>query len=171
MVELEWVAVFIVGIALVVLELFFFPGTLVLGLTGFGLIVVSLVMAMVDIYPGAPSLPTFPQLQLPLNDLVLAAVGAVVVILILSRVLPKTSIYPALVSQGASGVLTEAALTAAHQKHLGMVGVALSTLRPGGKAQFGNELLDVVTEGDLIEKGSQVRVIGSSGHEAVVEVV
>ncbi len=168
---LEWVAVFIVGIALVVLELFFFPGTLVLGLSGFGLIVVSLVMAMVDIYPGAPSLPTFPQLQLPLNDLVLAAVGAVVVILILSRVLPKTSIYPTLVSQGASGVLTEAALTAAHQKHLGMVGVALSTLRPGGKAQFGNELLDVVTEGDLIEKGSQVRVIGSSGHEAVVEAV
>jgi membrane-bound serine protease (ClpP class) len=52
-----------------------------------------------------------------------------------------------------------------------MVGVALSTLRPGGKAQFGNELLDVVTEGDLIEKGSQVRVIGSSGHEAVVEAV
>ena len=37
-----------------------------------------------------------------------------------------------------------------------------------GKAQFGNEILDVVTEGDLIEKGSPVRVIGSSGHEAVV---
>ncbi len=168
---LEWVAVFIVGIALVVLELFFFPGTLVLGLTGFGLIVVSLVMAMVDIYPGAPSLPTFPQLQLPLNDLALAAVGAVVVILILSRVLPRTSFYLALVSQGASGVLTEAALVATQQQRLGQVGVALSTLRPGGKAQFGNEILDVVTEGDLIEKGCQIRVIGNSGHEAVVEVV
>ena len=168
---LEWVAVFIVGIALVVLELFFFPGTLVLGLAGFGLIVVSLVMAMVDIYPGAPSLPTFPQLQVPLNDLVLAAVGAVILILILSRVLPRTSFYPALVSQGASGVQTEAAIAATQQQHLGMVGVAISTLRPGGKAQFGDELLDVVTEGDLIEPGRKVRVIGSSGHEAVVEVI
>ena len=168
---LEWVAVFIVGIALVVLELFFFPGTLVLGLAGFGLILASLVMAMVDVYPGAPSLPTLPQLTVPLNDLALALVGAVVAILILSRVLPRTSLYPALVSQGASGVLTEAALNAAHQKHRGMVGVALSTLRPGGKAKFGDEILDVVTEGDLIEKGSPVRVIGSSGHEAVVEVV
>ncbi len=168
---LEWVAVFIVGIALVVLELFFFPGTLVLGLAGFGLILASLVMAMVDIYPGAPSLPTLPQLTVPLNDLALAAVGAVVAILILSRVLPRTSIYPALVSQGASGVQTEAAIATTQQQHIGMVGVAISTLRPGGKAQFGDELLDVVTEGDLIEPGRKVRVVGSSGHEAVVEAV
>lgn len=168
---LEWVALFIVGIALVVLELFFFPGTLVLGFAGFGLILVSLVMAMVDIYPGAPSLPTFPQLQVPLNDLVLAAVGAAIVILALSRVLPRTSLYPALVSQGASAMQTEAAIAATQQQHLGQVGVALSTLRPGGKAQFGDEILDVVTEGDLIEPGRKVRVIGSSGHEAVVESV
>ncbi len=168
---LEWVAVFIVGVALVVLELFFFPGTLVLGLAGFGLILASLVMAMVDIYPGAPSLPTLPQLTVPLNDLVLAAVGAAVLIQILSRVLPRTSLYPALVSQGASGVQTEAAIATAQQQHIGMVGVAISTLRPGGKAQFGDEILDVVTEGDLIETGRKVRVIGSSGHEAVVEVV
>lgn len=168
---LEWVAMFIVGIALVVLELFFFPGTLVLGLTGFGLILASLVMAMVDIYPGAPTLPTLPQLTVPLNDLALAAIGSVVAILILSRVLPKTSLYPALVSQGATAMQTEAAIAATQQKHLGQVGVALSTLRPGGKAQFGDEILDVVTEGDLIEPGRKVRVIGSSGHEAVVEVV
>lgn len=167
---LEWVAVFIVGIALVALELFFFPGTLVLGFAGFGLILVALVMAMVDMYPGAPSLPTLPQLQVPLNDLALAAVGAGIVIAILSRVLPRTSLYPALVSQGASGVRTEAALTATQQQRLGQVGVALSTLRPGGKAQFGDDILDVVSEGDLIEKGRKVRVIGSSGHEAVVEV-
>lgn len=168
---LEWVAMFIVGIALVVLELFFFPGTLVLGLTGFGLILVSLVMAMVDLYPGAPSLPTLPQLTVPLNDLALAAVGSVAAILVLSRVLPRTSFYPALVSQGATAMQTEAAIAATQQKHLGQVGVALSTLRPGGKAQFGDEILDVVTEGDLIEPGRKVRVIGSSGHEAVVEAV
>ena len=168
---LEWVAVFIVGLALVVLELFFFPGTLVLGLAGFGLVLTSLVMALVDHYPGAPALPTLPQLQFPLNQLAIAGVGSIVVILILSRWLPRTSLYPALVSQGASGVQTEQALAATQQQRLGQVGVALSPLRPGGKAQFGDEILDVVTEGDLIEKGRKVRVIGSSGHEAVVEAV
>ena len=35
----------------------------------------------------------------------------------------------------------------------------------------GEEILDVVSEGDLIEKGRKVRIIGNSGHEAVVEAV
>lgn len=166
---LEWVAVFIVGIALVALELFFFPGTLVLGFTGFGLVFLSLVMALVDRYPGAPVLPTLPQLQLPLNQLAIAGIGSIVVILLLSRWLPKTSLYPALVSQGVSGGQTQQALAATQQQRLGQVGVALSPLRPGGKAQFGDDILDVVSEGDLIEKGRKVRVVGSSGHEAVVE--
>ena len=168
---LEWVALFIVGLALVALELFFFPGTLLLGLTGFGLIFVSLVMAMVDRYPGMSGLPTLPELSMPLNDLAIAFVGAIVVILVLSRVLPKTSLYPALVSQGASGVQSDAVLTATHHQRLGWEGIALSPLRPGGKAKFGEEILDVVSEGDLIEKGRKVRIIGNSGHEAVVEAV
>lgn len=166
---LEWVAVFVVGIALVAIELFFFPGTIVLGLAGLSLILVSLVMAMVDLYPGMPSLPTLPQLRVPLNDLALAVIGAIITIAILSRVLPRTNLYSAMVSQGASGVQADAALEATQQQRLGQTGVALSTLRPGGKAQFGGDILDVVSEGDLIESGRKVRIIGNSGHEAIVE--
>ncbi len=168
---LEWVAVFVVGLALVALELFFFPGTLVLGFTGFGLVFISLVMALVDHYPGASVLPTLPQLELPLNQLAIAVVGSVLVILGLSRVLPQTSFYPALVSQGVSGQQTEKSIAANQQQRLGQIGVALSTLRPGGKAQFGDSILDVVSAGELVEKGRQVRIVGSSGHEAVVEPV
>lgn len=168
---LEWVAVFVVGLALVALELFIFPGTLVLGFTGFALVFISLLMALVDHYPGASVLPTLPQLELPLNQLTIAAVGSVLVILGLSRLLPQTSLYPALVSQGVSGQQTEKSLAASQKQRIGQVGVALSTLRPGGKAQFGDSILDVVSAGELVEKGRQVRIIGSSGHEAVVEVV
>ncbi len=168
---LEWVAVFVVGLALVALELFFFPGTLVLGFTGFGLVFISLVMALVDHYPGASVLPTLPQLELPLNQLAIAVVGSVLVILGLSRALPQTSFYPALVSQGVSGQQTEKSIAANQQQRLGQIGVALSTLRPGGKAQFGDSILDVVSAGELVEKGRQVRIVGSSGHEAVVEPV
>ncbi|MBI3415784.1 MAG: NfeD family protein, partial [Verrucomicrobia bacterium] len=40
---------------------------------------------------------------------------------------------------------------------------------PGGKAKFGDETLDVMTQGELIEKGQTVKVIGHSGTEAIVE--
>jgi membrane-bound ClpP family serine protease len=42
-------------------------------------------------------------------------------------------------------------------------------LRPGGKAQFGNDILDVISQGELIDKGERVKIIGHSGTEAVVE--
>src|SRR5437762_3999999 len=51
---LEWIAVFVVGLALLALELFVFPGTTLLGLIGTALMLVALVMAMVDVYPGCP---------------------------------------------------------------------------------------------------------------------
>jgi membrane-bound serine protease (ClpP class) len=166
---LEWIAVFVVGLALLALELFAFPGTTALGLAGTALMFVALVMAMVDVYPGMPALPTFKMLELPLRDLFIAFLGGTVAVLVLSRWLPKTSLYGKLVSQAASGVTTEATLERQQISRLGQVGVAISALRPGGKAQFGNEILDVISQGELIDKGQRVKIIGHSGTEAVVE--
>ena len=52
---MEWIIVFVIGLALVLSELFVHPGTILPGLIGFLLILVSLVMAMVDMYPGKPA--------------------------------------------------------------------------------------------------------------------
>jgi len=166
---LEWIAVFVVGLALLALELFVFPGTTALGLIGAALMLVALVMAMVDVYPGMPALPTFKMLELPLRDLFIAFLGGAGAVLVLSRWLPKTSFYGKLVSQAASGVITGARLERQQMSRLGQVGVAISELRPGGKAQFGNEILDVISQGELIDKGQRVKIIGHSGTEAVVE--
>jgi membrane-bound serine protease (ClpP class) len=130
---------------------------------------VALVMAMVDFYPGMPVLPTFKMLELPLRDLFIAFLGGAVVVLVLSHWLPKTSLYGKLVSQAASGVTTEAKIEQRKIARLGQLGVAISPLRPGGKAQFGNEILDVISQGELIDKGQRVKIIGHSGTEAVVE--
>jgi len=166
---LEWPALFVLGLILVGLELFVFPGTVILGLAGAALMLITIVMAMVDIYPGMPRLPDLPQLTVPLRDLTYAALGSIVVLAVLARVLPKTSVYGTLVTQAVSGMRSVAAEAATRAGHLGLEGVAVSVLRPGGKAQFGNDLLDVMTQGDLIARGTRVRIIGHSGREAIVE--
>ena len=168
---MEWVVVFILGLGLVVVEIFIYPGTIAIGLLGAGLMLVALIMAMVDIYPGMPSVPTLPQLKLPLQQILIATAGGVVAILILSRFLPKTSVYRKVVSQSASGMKTEAALDQQKVSRQGQMGVTISALRPGGKAQFGEQILDVISQGDLVPEGTRVRIIGSSGSEALVEVV
>ena len=50
-------------------------------------------------------------------------------------------------------------------------GVTTTTLRPAGKARFGDHFVDVVAEGGFIAQGSQVRVIEVSGNRVVVKEV
>jgi len=163
-----WVIVFVLGLILVLLEVLVFPGTYIAGIAGAVLMLVALVMGMVDMYPGTPAVPTFPQLQVPLRDISVAIVVSFVLALILARYLPRTSLYHQLVSQTASGVSSVAALEEQQESRLGQTGVAISQLYPGGKAQFGDELLDVITRGELVEKGRPVKIIGHSGPNAVV---
>jgi membrane-bound serine protease (ClpP class) len=166
-----WVIVFIVGVILVALELFVFPGTLIAGITGAVLMLVALVMGMVDMYPGAPLLPTFPDLQDSLRDISVAVVVSFVIALILAPLFPKTPFFRQLVSQTASGVSSVAALEEQQQARVGQTGVAISQLYPGGKARFGDQLLDVVTRGEMVEKGRSVKIIGHGGPNAIVEEV
>jgi membrane-bound serine protease (ClpP class) len=91
--------------------------------------------------------------------------------LVLARYLPKTPLYRQLVSQSASGVDSVAALQDAQREQLGQTGVAISQLYPGGKARFGEQLLDVITRGELVERGRPVKIIAHSGPNAVVEEV
>lgn len=163
-----WIVIFILGIALLALELFVFPGTFVPGIIGAALILVALVMGMVDLYPGTPALPTLPQLELPLRDLSLAAIGSLIIVLGLAQLLPKTTLFHRLVSQGVSGEASIAIQATQQTARLGKIGVAIAPLCPGGKAQFDAELLDVITRGEMIAKGQRVKIIGHTGPNAIV---
>lgn len=166
---LGWAVVFVVGLLLLLAELLFLHGTLVAGVAGVVLMLVSLVMGMVDMYPGSPAWPTFGQVRLPLRDLALALTVSGGLAVVLARFLPQTPWFRRMVSQTASGEASVQAQLARQESRVGQTGVAMSPLRPGGKARFGEELLDVVTQGELIAAGRPVRVIGHSGPEAVVE--
>ena len=41
-------------------------------------------------------------------------------------------------------------------------------LHPGGKAMFGDDMCTVVTQGEMIAVGSQVKVIGHRGSDLLV---
>lgn len=168
---LEWLVVFLVGLVLFALEIFFFPGTIALGMAGAVLMLIAIIMGFVDIYPGMPALPTMEQLKWPLQNLAIAGAASLVMIAILARFLPKTALYGHLVSTGASGAQTTRELEQQSVSRLGQIGVTISALRPGGKARFGDVVLDVVTQGEMIPKGAQVKVIASSGSDPVVEAV
>ncbi len=52
--------------------------------------------------------------------------------------------------------------------YLGKTGVALTPLRPAGVARIDNQRLDVVSEGEFLEKGVAIEVIRIEGYRLIV---
>ena len=88
----------------------------------------------------------------------------------MAKFLPQTQAYSHFASVSASGVATVEALKLTQAGRMGMVGRVQTQLQPGGKAMFGDELLDVISQGELVEEGGRVRVIGHSGNVVIVEI-
>jgi len=54
---------------------------------------------------------------------------------------------------------------------VGQEGVALTVLRPAGTGEFAGRRLDIVTDGDFIERGTKIKIIRTEGRRIVVEPV
>jgi membrane-bound serine protease (ClpP class) len=166
---LEFLALFAVGVILILVEVFAFPGTAVLGVLGSLFIIISLIMAMVDRMPNTPIVPTMPQLEMPLIKFGIAIAGAIVGAIILGKFLPHTALFNAFVLQTASGgTIASPTLDTKRERLLGATGNSLSPLRPAGKAMIGDKLMDVVTEGDHIPAHTPIKVIAVEGARVVV---
>jgi membrane-bound serine protease (ClpP class) len=170
----EVVALFIFGLFLVLVEILFFAhSTIVFGVVGVFLMLASLLWAMIDRYPGERFMPTGNMLLMPLINMVVAIVAAVIVIMLLARYLPRTSLYRrfALVTSNPSGPsLDNVARQFSTALHLapGSQGVTVSMLRPSGKARFADQLVDVITEGEFVAPETPVTIVQTDGMRVVV---
>ena len=52
---------------------------------------------------------------------------------------------------------------------VGDVGVIISSLRPAGKAKFADAIVDVVTEAEFLENGTEVEIIKIQGNKVVTK--
>jgi len=171
----EVVALFILGMVLVLIEILFFAhSTIVFGVVGVFLMLGSLLWTMIDRYPGQNFFPTGKMLAVPLLNMFIAIVGAFIVIALLARYLPRTSIYRrfALIESNPPGPSLAGAprqFATALALAPGMQGTAITVLRPSGKARFADRVVDVVTEGEFIGPQTPVTVIQTDGMRVVVK--
>lgn len=145
------VALFLTGIALLLVEMFLIPGFGVAGVGGFLALGASIYLTFGD--------------QALMVGAIAVVVGALGLVLVF-RFLPRTRAAHALVLEGAIG---EQAPPRERLEPLeGAIGTAITDLRPAGTARFGERRVDVVAEGEFIPKGSTVRVVLVEGARVVV---
>src|SRR6266850_1847170 len=171
----EVVALFVIGLSLVMIEIMFFAhSTIVFGVLGVLLMLASMLWAMIDRYPEQPLLPTGEMLAVPLRNLFIALISAAIIIFLLAKYLPRTSLYRrfALMTSNPpgpslAGVPREFATALALAP--GVEGAALTTLRPSGKARFVDQTIDVITQGEFIPPNTAVTVVRRDGMRVVVK--
>jgi len=171
----EVVALFILGLVLVLIEILFFAhSTIVFGVVGIFFMLASLLWTMIDRYPGQNFFPTGKMLAMPLLNMFIAIIGSFIIIALLARYLPRTSIYRRFALMDSSppgpslaGVPRQFATAIALTP--GMQGTAVTVLRPSGKARFADHVVDVVTGGEFIASQTPVTVIQTDGMRVVVK--
>jgi membrane-bound serine protease (ClpP class) len=172
----EWwqIAVLLLGLVLLGIEIFVTPGMLVLGVIGLVCILVGMLGMLAPASPGK-ILPDTPLQWSSFTDsifaLLVAFLAATACLPLLGKYLHRLPVAGKLVlppvQVGSAPQLP--AESPLRRIQPGDVGVVESRCRPAGKVRFGDQLLDVESEGGIIEAGSQVRVLRLEGATVFVE--
>ncbi|MEM6693012.1 MAG: peptidase, partial [Planctomycetota bacterium] len=179
------VMLFFLGLIFIACEIFVIPGFGVAGLGGIALVIGSLVMASRRFI-----IPEDPSQWADLGSDLLTVVSAIIVFFVvaiglstyLGKVpgLSRLTLQPSgmgrneLSAPAETDTVVQGAVhpsAAGEQVNIDDQGFAEGPLRPAGRIRVGDLLVDVVTEGDFVEDGSLVKVIGKRGGRIVVQAI
>jgi membrane-bound serine protease (ClpP class) len=164
---LEDLIIFGVGLALLGVEVFLIPGFGLFGILGALGMLAGLYMALIG---SLPTSADFTRAGLVLSTTVLLIV---VTAWVMIRSLPGSS------RLAKSGIFllqrTDRSIgyeSAARRRDLvGMVGKAITDLRPSGTGLFGDERVDVVSESEWITEGTPIKIVSAEGYRHIVRPV
>ncbi len=162
--EAEWAALaFVLGLALIVLEVFVIPGFGVSGILGITLMIGSVFF----VFKGAYELGT--AVQWLSISVILTCTLAILAV----WMLPKTESFQrfALPIVMDTNMGYHSAGSEDFQNYLGETGIALTPLRPAGTARINNKRVDVITEGDFIASNTTIKVLEVEGSKIFVEAI
>ncbi len=161
---------FMLGIALIIVEIFIIPGFGVTGISGITLMVVGLILSMQDFV-----IPSFTWQWDALGRNVLLVVGNVMAGFIafglLAFFIPKYTPFKRLtLSLNQDADMGYSAQDIPKESlYLHAEGVAVTILRPSGKAEINGDVIQVETTGEYMEKGTPLVVTAVNGNRIVVK--
>lgn len=168
------IMIFVVGIALLAVEVFVIPGFGVFGIAGIGCVLVGLILSFQNFYDDRilPSTPAnFDELRINIFMILCSLLGSVIGGFVLLKFMPGIPMFRRIILTTAEkpefGFVSTTEITT--NNLVGKKGVVVTTLRPAGRIEVENESYDVVTEGYFVEKGRVVEVIEVRGNRIVVK--
>ena len=159
------ILMFIIGLGLILLEVFVVPGFGIAGISGILLIIASLFLALV----GADPFIDMEAVSMAIIQLTVSLVLSIILVIVLAKFLPGTKIFKKFIlsveEKSEAGFVSHTT----SEDMVGMKGEALTDLRPSGTAEIAGKRVDVVTDSEFIEKGSKLEIVEVEGIRVVVK--
>lgn len=165
------VVLFVTGIIFILLEVFVLPGFGIFGLGGGALVLASLVLASQTFFIPKNEYQLV-QMQRSLLTVAAAVGGLIVAAVALRRFLPRSPmlghVFLAPPEGAEAETISRREMLVDLDSLVGQSGVAATPLVPGGKARFGNHLIDVMADGEFVARDRPVVVTEVHGNRVVV---
>ena len=169
LVEVWEIALFIVGVMLILAEIFVIPGFGIAGVSGIILVITSLVVSLVG--NVGFDFPPIPSLTPAVATVAVTMALLVMTMFVMGRFLPKTERFNRLVLAPELSSATGYTSAETHSEFLGHVGRTLTPLRPSGAVDLDGARVDVIPAGEFIAQGEQVKVVSVRGSRVEVRLV
>jgi membrane-bound serine protease (ClpP class) len=166
---------FLLGIALVAAELFFFPGVMMLAVSGAALMLGSLVWSMTDLWPSEPIPISGDMFVMPLVNVLSGVVLSVLLFIVVLRYLPKGGLWDRMVLNAAVAgqPMVARPLTGGGEASavdlLGRTGIAATALFPSGQVDIGGRRYEARLAMGFAEAGTPVIVTELAEFSLIVE--
>ena len=167
------IVLFLMGVGCLLLEFLVLPGFGFFGVTGFLLTFASIIMASQTFGHLGPQMSDTGQTLQTMKVFGGAVLGLVVTAVALSKFLPQIPLFNDMILTPPSADAFAAPrlkpqLVGKMADLIGQTGVALTMLRPSGKAEINGNLVDVLSEGSFIPEGTAIQVVECVGKSVVV---
>lgn len=159
------ILVFIIGLALLLIEIFYIPGFGLLGILGIIMMIGAIFFGLIGEFPVISE----NEISNAIIQLAASLIASIVFLFILWRFLPGTPIWGRLIL-ATSETQKEGFVSNPDLSFLvGKRGKALSFLRPAGIVLIDGKRYDVISEGDFIQKDEEVEVTEVIGSKIIVK--
>lgn len=160
------IVLFIMGVILIVIEIFIIPGFGLAGLSGISLVIFSLGVSLIG--NVGLQFPELGQVSQAIWTMAITLILGVAMIASMVRYLPENTMFNKLVLSESTDRSRGYTGADSHDELLGSEGVTMTALRPSGTALLNDRRIDVVSDGDFIEKGARVKVVETANLKVVV---
>ena len=151
------------GLALILLEVLVIPGFGIAGLGGIGLMIYGLYLLLLPDVPVGEEV-----LGQAMDGFLIGLVGAVIGLVLLVKLMIKTKFWEQLTAPDTQKKEDGYSNTLGWESLQGETGIADTDLHPSGWVRVKDQRIFVVSEGEFIEEGKEIKILSVDGNRVLV---